>query len=214
MDKIVGISGAHGAGKTSILTELAKRGYTVDDFKVSRHVQKERGWSNLNESLASFQTMYEFQIDILKAKRNRDLQLKQEGQGSIILTERTFLDVYAYTAYWTWEFCSFASPTSMLNDPISFDTATRFLMWFRNECEKAQAEIYSGVCLLPLMPHIPHENDPHRASRAVSPTMVYETMDVLSKAMNHPKIQVPVLELSADTIDERADQVEQFLRGL
>ena len=36
---LFGISGAQGAGKSTTLKELQKRGWVVDDFKVSRSVQ-------------------------------------------------------------------------------------------------------------------------------------------------------------------------------
>jgi hypothetical protein len=214
MDKLIGISGAHGAGKTTVLKELERRGYTVDPFKVSRHVQQERGWTSLEQALSSFETMYQFQIDILKAKRDHDLKLKTEGHGGFIFTERTFLDIYAYASYWTWEFHDPLFGYKLRNNPISFEQATKFLMWFRNECELAQLEIYLGVCLLPRMDHIPAEADPHRAGLRVSTVSIFETMDAFARAINTPKIQIPIHQITELAVADRADGVEQFLRTL
>ena len=215
MDKIIGLTGAHGSGKTTTLSELERRGYTVDPFKVSRTVQQKRGWSDLSQALTSFEEMYQFQIDILETKYAHDLKLKNEGHGSFVLVERTFLDIYAYASYWTWEFHSFNSQiVSPFADRIDFETATKFLMWFRNKCEQAQIEIYAGVCLLPRMSHIQFAEDPNRASKEVSANITFETMEHLAHHINSPKIQVPTYKMSGKTVAERADEIEKFMRTL
>ena len=93
--KVVGISGAQGGGKTTLLDQMKVLGYQVDDFKVARSVQEELGWASLNHVTTSIDVMIDFQTRILEAKALNDRQLKEKGNG-VILVERTFADIYAY----------------------------------------------------------------------------------------------------------------------
>jgi hypothetical protein len=213
--RIVGISGAQGAGKSTLLNELERRGsYEQDTFKVSRAVQASLGWDSLKRVMDSPSTAMLFQNEVLKQKYENDRRLclqvfddhdeeDHEYSSRIILTERTFADVWAYTSMWMWR-----HHEAKL---ISFEDVLQYLTEFTAKCAAAQNELYSGVILLPLMRDVvPEDADPNRADRADAET-VYN--DILS-FMNRKSPLLKRLHITTKTIGDRADQVESFLKDL
>lgn len=206
--KVIGLSGAQGAGKSSMLLELRARGWYLDEFRVSRAVQKQLGWDSLARVMDSPDTMVQFQNEVFKQKYEHDLELNDsvgarsmDTKAHVILTERTFADIWAYTSMWTWRFHE--------QHKISFNEAIRFLTPFTDKCAKAQEEVYSGVLLLPFMNHITFEDDTHRASRA-DVDSVYEDVDIFV----HRKTPImPKMYITTQSVSDRADQVETFLRS-
>lgn len=226
--KVVGLSGAQGGGKSSLLIELQTRGWRLDQFRVSRAVQAELGWDSLDRVMDSPETMIEFQNEVFKQKFNHDLVLcvkgshefeavRKQGGGitceadperahrnEFILTERTFADIWAYTSLWTWRFHE--------QGKLTFNEAIGFLTGYTQKCADAQNQIYSGVLLLPYMPAVVHwENDPNRASRS-DVDSVYE--DVQRFVERKMPVGAKRLTITTKTIAERADQVEIFLRSI
>ena len=199
---IVGISGAQGAGKSSLLAELAKRGWTLDSFKVSRAVQSQLGWDSLDRVMDSPETMMEFQNEVFEQKYKNDLAISLRS-NAMTLTERTFADILAYTSFWTWNFVE--------QHRLRMNDAMNFLMPFTDKCVKAQDEIYSGVVLLPLMPHVVWEEDANRAKLEDAQT-IYEDVEAFMK--KRMPLTSRYITISTKTVEERADQVEHFLRGL
>lgn len=201
--KVVGISGAQGAGKTSLLTELEKRGYALDSFKVSRAVQTALGWHSLDEVMSSVETMEEFQTEVYAQKFGRDKHLAQVSDDSIVLTERTFADIDAYTHQWVWSFVD--------QGKLTLEAALEFLTPYHRRCTEAQASIYSGVILLPFMDHVVWQDDPNRAKRA-DVDRIYEHIE---RFMTQSSLfQKKVLVITAKSVEDRADQVEEFLKTL
>src|SRR5690349_4606584 len=103
MAKLIGLSGPQGGGKTTLLDGLKEKGIVVDDFKVSRQVQKELGWDSLENVLKNPETMMKFQAKVRDVKYVRELENKERTDADIILTERTFADIASYTQLWCWE---------------------------------------------------------------------------------------------------------------
>lgn len=196
------ISGAQGGGKTSLLAELKKRGYHVDDFKVSRAVQFKLGWASLEHVMESPQTMMAFQEQVFNEKLQNDRTLHLSS-NTVTFTERSFADIVAYTCTWMWRFVD--------RGDIELDEAIAWLAEYTKGCTAAQTEIYDGVILLPMMGHVVFQEDPHRAKKEdIRP--VYETLE---RFMEMPAfINFPKLVVTAKTIEERADQVETWIRGL
>lgn len=209
--KVVGISGAQGAGKTSILTELELRGFEVDHFKVSRAVQRKLNWDSLQMVNESFSTLSKFQEMILELKLENDLELKKLKQPGVILTERTFADIFAYSAQWCVNLLT-AKFSGLLNAELKKSEnqdllfqVTHWLSRIRVSCEEAQLLCYDGVVLLPFMDHVKFEVDPHRAD-AASVHTIFERM--LAFQANS---KVKSFTIDADSVSRRADQVEDFL---
>jgi hypothetical protein len=206
--KVIGLSGAQGAGKSSMLKDLMARGWHLDEFRVSRAVQAQLGWDSLARVMDSPDTMVQFQEEVFKQKYEHDLELNEligarsmDPKAHVILTERTFADIWAYTSMWTWRFHE--------QHKLTFNEAIRFLTPFTEKCAKAQAEVYSGVLLLPFMNHIVFEDDTHRASRA-DVDSVYEDVDIFVSR------KTPVMRklyITTQSVSDRADQVETFLRS-
>ena len=208
--KVVGLSGAQGGGKSSLLAELQRRGWLVDSFRVSRAVQAALGWDSLERVKESFETMVAFQEEVYKQKRQNDLKLHEQlpartmdPKGNIVLTERTFADICAYTNLWTWNFVD--------TEELSLAHAIDFLRNYTFDCSEAHNKIYTATLLMPLMDHIPWENDPNRAKKEDA-NAVYEDIERFIDRKTH--ILHPRFRITAETVEERADQVETFLGTL
>lgn len=203
MTKVVSLSGAQGGGKSTLLTELHDRGWVVDDFKVSRAVQEKLGWSTIDNVLSSWDTMIQFQEQVLDEKFNRDLSLRELGSSSVILTERSFVDVAAYTTYWVWELHSAKK--------VDFSEAAKWLGDYVTRCSAAQLRCYDAVLILPWMPHIAWENDPNRASKE-SARSIGDSIFDLANGKRFQMVQKFVI--TEKNTEDRATEVENFLRTL
>lgn len=217
--KVVGLSGAQGGGKSSLLLELAARGWRLDAFRVSRAVQAQLGWASLERVMDAPETMMQFQEAVFQQKflndmrvgvtdtelEPKDLKLPVpvHPKDRVVLTERTFADICAYTMHWTWRFVD--------DGRLTVSAALDFLSPYVARCADAQHAIYDGTMLLPLMDHIPLENDPHRAVRGSAESVYYDITRFMDRKvpLSHPR-----LTITGQTVVERADQVEAFLKGI
>lgn len=196
---IVGLSGAQGGGKSSLLAELRQRGHSVDQFRVSRAVQASLGWDSLERVMDDPQQMMIFQEEVFRQKLKNDSAFV--SSSDVILTERTFADVYAYAALWVNNF--------LQQDRLSRQRGTLWLNNFLENCADAQAKTYGAVLLLPLMSHIVFENDPHRA-KPEDAQFVYSQIENLKYEMGAP----PYFEIKQKSIEDRATEVESYLRTI
>ncbi len=198
---IIGLSGAQGGGKTSLLNELKTRGYRVDDFKVSRYVQAKFGWTNLYEVLDHPDTMKAFQEEVFKCKLKNDSQFVDTVD--YVLTERTFADIYAYTFSWMHAFID--------RGDVSEADGLAWLQSYYDRCIEAQCQIYRGCLLLPMMQHISFENDPHRA-KSDSVEEVFETISRFAERCAFRGVKR--LLISQKSVEDRATEVQQFLNTI
>lgn len=196
---VIGISGTHGSGKSTLLNALARNGIPVDDFKVSRAVQKQLGWDSLDNVMSSAATMMEFQNAVFDQKYKNDLKLR-DSSNLVILTERTFADIYAYTALWTWKLVD--------EQKLTIEAALQFMLKYLRRCRDAQAEVYNGVLVLDKMSHLPSENDPHRAKETDSKRL----FDNLVSFQN--ALEMPSHRITGITVDQRVDESMNFLSTL
>lgn len=203
MAKVVGISGAQGGGKTSLLAELKTRGWTVDDFKVSRAVQAQLGWKSLDNVLKDPLTMMDFQEEVFRQKLNHDYALR-DSDAPVVLVERTFADICAYTTHWTWEL--------HYQGKMLLGLANSFLKKYVASCIQAQEECYAGVVLLPFMEGVVKwEDDPNRASRA-SVDQIYEGVERFTQHARF--LTQKKMTIYTKSVHERAAQVELFMNTL
>lgn len=201
--KVVGISGAQGGGKSTLLGELKNRGYNVDAFRVSRAVQANLGWKTLENVMESWYTMVEFQSAVYEAKFNHDLALASNESNDIVLTERTFADIVAYTNLWTWRHVDRGN--------TKFNEAMAFLVPYTKRCAEAQRLIYSGTILMPFMADVvAWEEDANRAARN-DVDRVFE--DVQRFMESKIPVDTPLLTITMKSVQDRADEVEYFLRS-
>lgn len=200
MAKIIGISGAQGAGKSSLLKELGSRGWVVDDFKVSRAVQAKLGWEKLDRIMDSPDSMVKFQKEVWQQKTLHDQSLYADGTDTIILTERTFADICAYSCYWGWKHVDSGAWTE--------SAAINWAAEISDLCFVSQ-NIYDGVVLLPFMADtVKWENDPNRANRSTT-DIIYEEIERFTQMRS--MFNIKCFNITAKSIYDRADQVEKFL---
>ena len=205
--KIIGLSGAQGAGKSTLLTELVVRGWKVDTFRVSRAVQAQLGWDTLDRVMESPETMIEFQTEVFNQKYKHDLSLRNQSTDDVILTERTFADIVAYTAQWAWRFVD--------QGKMELSTAAEFVTSFTARCVHAQYEIYTGTILLPYMEHVIWEDDANRAKRSDVDSVFADIERFLRWRVDSCRPIAPrCMKICGKTVHERADEVQTFLRTL
>lgn len=198
--KIIGVTGAQGAGKSTILNELKVQQRLVDDFKVSRSVQAELGWDSLEKVMTSAQVMMQFQEKVFEKKYANDLSLATRDEDTTIFTERTFADLVAYAKLWAWAFVD--------RRELDFGIASSWLAAYERRCAVAQRACYNGVILLPMMSHVVFEDDPHRAKYSDIST-AYTEMSEFCKT-----VQVPYFTITAATVQDRVAEVLSFSESL
>lgn len=104
MAKIIGVSGAHGTGKTTVLNAIEQMeigNVTVDAFSVSRHVQKEYKVP-LSEIVADPAAVPTFQDKIVQTMVDRVGSLRKwyKTQDAFMFVDRSPVDAYAYAKIW------------------------------------------------------------------------------------------------------------------
>lgn len=202
MAKLIGLSGPQGGGKSTLLEGLAKKGIVVDDFKVSRQVQKELGWETLANVLENPKTMMQFQVKVRDVKYVRELENKARTDADIILTERTFADIATYTQLWSWELADSGKWNK-------YD-AMEFLVDYVDMCRENQS-VYSGNILLPSMPHVQWQADPHRATENHIKFVALQLEEFFKRA--NPST-VPVFRITEGSVDGRINQVYDWIQTL
>lgn len=204
--KVIGVTGPQGAGKTTLLNGLKERGYKVDDYKVSRDVQKKLGWDTLERVKESPSAMQEFQQAILEAKARHEAiledALESDFSEKIILTERTFADISSYTNLWCWELVYLGK--------WKMQEAIQFSKQMTDDCSNLQG-VYSGVIYLPSMPHVQWQADPNRAQQKDVEFITGELEGFFR--VKHPR-SVPIFKVTAGSIGDRINQVDTWLNQL
>jgi predicted ATPase len=202
MAKLIGLSGPQGGGKTTLLNGLKDKGIVIDDFKVSREVQKQLGWESLSQVMKSPETMMQFQAKVRDVKYVRELENIERTDADIILTERTFADIASYTQLWAWELVD--------SEKWSLKDAVQFLVGYVDLCKANQA-VYSGNLILPSMPHVQWQADPHRAEKK-HVEFVTAQMDRFFDLV-HPR-SVPTFSITEESVDGRIEQVYNWIQTL
>lgn len=208
--KLIGLSGAQGAGKSTLLKALMVNGWLLDSFRVSRAVQAQLGWDKLDNVMESPETMMMFQEAVFEQKLKNDhaLMLRlsartMEARGNIMLTERTFADIDAYTTQWAWRFVD--------RGRMTLSEAFTFLIPFHEKCIAAHLQCYAGTILLPFMKHVAWEDDPNRAAKN-DVAVIYEHIE---RYMDEREfIAHPKLVITTKSVDDRVGQTEQFLESI
>jgi len=204
MAKVVALSGAQGSGKSTLLkglNGLAENAWSLDSFRVSRAVQEQLGWTTLDNVTSSWATMTEFQEEVYRQKRDRDLGIRRFGSQWLVLTERSFADIAAYTTHWTW----------ILVDQGKIDVreASPWLSDYLRRCAEAQIACYDAILLLPLMRNVLWESDPNRAKRESAETIYEDVERFTQKAVF---LTQKKFTITAASVEDRIAQVDTFLR--
>lgn len=92
---LLAVSGSQGAGKTTVLNELAKAGFKVIERKTSRSILSDWGVA-LAEVNNNHDLTIKFQEEILKRKLEDEAEAEAVNSSDIWFTERTFTDLFVY----------------------------------------------------------------------------------------------------------------------
>lgn len=135
---VVAISGTHGVGKTTLLSGLAKAGFPVLTFSVSRATQKKMGYASLAEAIDTSEKMKAFQTRLSMEKYKVDSPLQRAD--TLFLVDRSLADVAAYARAWAMR----------TGSQEVVDWAREF--W--DQCHEVQGYLYHGTLVLPPNPGI------------------------------------------------------------
>jgi len=185
---IIGIMGSQGCGKSTVINELAKRGFLTILRKTSRSILSDWGVS-LSEVNNNHNLTIKFQDEILSRKIKDDFSVKSD---EIMFTERTFVDLFTYSL-------------------IALGKDNEFSDWldqYYHGCRQAQHHYDLVIYLSRGTWDIEH--DGVRGSGQHYSALVDHTMRYLLKQMNEKSnvhyIDTPVLS-------ERIEQIEQIVYG-
>jgi predicted ATPase len=158
MAKIVGFTGAHGVGKTTILSAIAQRNLPhihVDTFSVSRSVQQDfYPGLTLSDITSDPNNVPVFQDRILERMYQR-VQYLAANQEGVVLVDRTPIDCFSYACLWVQQ------SKNLPNITVDLDT---WLGQYRMHCAKAMPS-YSFVFIVPPR-NFAFEHQQDRASEA------------------------------------------------
>lgn len=199
MARIIGLSGAQGGGKSSLLNGLKAKGWVVDDFKLSRSVQVQLGWDTLDNATSSVKNMVQFQNTLFQVKKEHELANAARTDVDVILVERTFADIAAYTYLWTKKLSLCSGWGSIKPNDFSY--------MFADMCASAQ-RVYDINLYLPYMDCVLWEDDPRRAKREdveYIDTTLWNFLTLRSPA------DTKVFQISTRSISDRVQQVHDFL---
>src|SRR5271170_4203684 len=91
---LISISGSQGSGKTTILNEIKKLGYSVIERKTSRSILSE--WNvTLDQVYGDRLLSEQFQNELLSRKQADERDAVNDRD--LHFTERSYADVFAYT---------------------------------------------------------------------------------------------------------------------
>lgn len=195
---VISISGTQGSGKSTLLNALEAQGVSVDHYKVSRAVQKELGATALADLTQTSESIRHFQELVFEKKYANDKSLKDHNR--IILVERSFIDVAAYTLLWM---------TSLLEYSPYSEADGEWLDDFLKRCAAAQFEIYSGSAMIPLMPGVKQEIDPNRAKYEDADTIYDLGMMFIATSLGPT---FPICNIFELDINRRCETVQQFMK--
>jgi predicted ATPase len=192
---LIAVSGTQGVGKTTLLNELKKIDYSVDNFKVSRTVQQELGFATLNEAVSSdWNTMAKFQDTIMSRKFANDCALSTLKTNDIIFVERSFIDILAYTEKW-----NFQLATQLWHN--------KWMNVYREQCLDMQ-KIYDGLIFVEHHEKIPFEDDVNRADK-YSQHQIQTRLKELAEI-----VDLPTLVIKEYNLNTRVQEVINFTETL
>jgi predicted ATPase len=150
MKCLVGLTGSHGTGKSTILQGVKQTGHRVDESQLSRAAQIRLGWPDLSQASRDAESMWQLQEAIQASMYDRDTAI--EKSGLVTLVDRTPADIWGYTSLW----CA----------RLDIDTETdRRAIMYREICRR-MLERYARFVYVPIMKEIPFVAEARRADAA------------------------------------------------
>lgn len=212
---LIAFSGTHGTGKSSTikrLVELYPRSIEEDTFKVSRECQKLLGYEKLSEAYETPERMMRFQEFILSEKRKSDYSYLSSS-SPIVLTERSYLDIAAYTNEWI--------NRLIKNYPMNATEQVELFQWYANykrRCSECM-HVYSGLIIVHPLTFTEFEHDPNRADLESRDNIHNFIMDELISGdfmtgtfnLSTVTLQKPIQHLKSDLLENRVIKCKEFI---
>lgn len=189
---VVGLSGTHGTGKSTILSGVKSHSLAVRETSLSRTAQAELGWETLEEAGKSESNMWALQEAILSAMSQRDSAICSTGE--ITLVDRTPADVWAYTHMWC------------VRLGINVEEYRR-AQQFKESCFN-MLQLYATVIVVPPIDSIPFIAEANRADLP-SREEVQSHIDAFIWERD-----VPFIIIKEPLLDLRVTTVVQLMRSL
>jgi hypothetical protein len=187
MKNVIGISGTHGTGKSTVVKGLIEKGLRVSPAQLSREAQQQLGWSTLAGALEKLDTMWQLQDAIFERMIARDTALTEPT-----IVERTPADVWAYTQVW------------LERHGVDWKNDRRALDYLFSLGAHAR-ERYAQVYVLPIRDAIPFVEEPNRAD-------LQSRLPVSSNILHFiDSFKVPRHLIISLTPEERVSEVIEFL---
>lgn len=149
---LIGLTGAHGTGKSTILKGVKPFGVNTIESSLSRNAQTRLGWENLKPAEESEDRMWQLQEAILAAMNDRDEDVL--GSFKFTLVDRTPADVWSYVDLWC---------TRLTANGIKVDEAHK--RDFQRRC-RTMASRYSHHIIVPISDEVPFIAEHNRADLA------------------------------------------------
>jgi hypothetical protein len=164
---IVGLSGTHGTGKSTIINGVKDMGYPVNQAQLARAAQAALGWEKLSIAQESVENMWALQDAILNAMYDRDRAILDGG--FVTMVERTPADVWAYTKMWC--------------DRLDIDTERDpRAIQYKHHCRN-MADEYLKILVVPMSKKIPFVAEPNRADLQSRETVADDITEFLLSGM-------------------------------
>jgi len=187
---LIAVSGAQGVGKTTVLNELSMLDYSVDNFKVARHVQKQMGYDALSEAISTFGAMKEFQETIINSKFQHDFKLRTKNYDDKVFVERSFFDILIYAELWS--------------EQLNTRTNNYWIDGFRSMCLKNQL-IYDKLVIIEPNEKVNKEEDKNRASYDTQEQFNDRLIELCSYG------DIPFIRIKEHDIKKRVDEIINFV---
>jgi len=216
MTILIAFSGTHGTGKSSTikrLVEMYPDSISEDVFKVSRECQKLLGYEKLSEAYETPDRMMQFQELILSEKRKSDYSYLISPPSSVVLTERSYLDIAAYTNEWV--------NRLIKNYLMNANEQIELKYWYENYRRRCSEymHLYSGLIVVHPLTFTEFEHDPNRADFESRDNIHNFIMDELvgSDFMNGTfnlstiTLQKPIYHLKSDILENRVAKCKEYI---
>lgn len=146
---LIGLTGAHGTGKSTIINGVKIFGVHVIESSLSRSAQARLGWENLKPAEEREENMWMLQEAILEAMYDRDQSVL--GNHEFVLVDRTPADVWSYVDLWTMRL---ATKGIKVDEEHKRD--------FKNRCRNMAAQ-YTQHIIVPISEAVPFVAENNRA---------------------------------------------------
>lgn len=191
-NSVVGLCGAHGTGKSTIIKAVRELGFAVDESQLSRTAQKALGWDSLSEAGKSEDHMWALQDAILAAMWDRDQKINRLGIPTLV--DRTPADVWGYLAMWI----------KKLDGKVDFER----VQLYKQQC-RVMAAKYLRHIIVPIREEIPFVVESNRADLDTRDFHAKEVEEfVIGGGLDHSILQTVHIDYRTIEVVERMRRIE------